>query len=151
MERGGSLGSPHFELGRLAGLDYSRSVTVTGLDHVQVAAPAGCEPEARAFYGGLLGLEELVKPPLLAPRGGCWFRLGAHELHVGVDARFTPATKAHPALAVDSAGALDELAGRLEAHGSRVEWADPAEIPGREHRFHVRDPWGNRLELVASQ
>lgn len=126
-------------------------MTVIGLDHVQVAAPSGCEPEARAFYGGVLGLEELAKPVLLAPRGGCWFRLGPQELHIGVDSSFVPATKAHPALAVDSAGALAELAGRLEAHGSRVEWADPAEIPGRARRFHVFDPWGNRLEVVASR
>ena len=131
------------------GVDYSRNVTVTGLDHVQVAAPDGCEDAARAFYGGLLGLEEIDKPALLARRGGCWFRLGAQELHIGVDASFTPATKAHPALVADSAGTLDELAARLEAGGSRVEWADPAEIPGRERRFHVFDPWGNRVEVLA--
>jgi catechol 2,3-dioxygenase-like lactoylglutathione lyase family enzyme len=124
-------------------------VTVTGFDHVQVAAPTGCESEARAFYGGVLGLEELDKPPPLARRGGCWFSVGEHELHVGVDANFIPARKAHPALTVDSVGALDELAGRLEAHGRPVEWADPAEIPGRERRFHVLDPWGNRLEVIA--
>jgi catechol 2,3-dioxygenase-like lactoylglutathione lyase family enzyme len=125
-------------------------MSVTGIDHVQVAAPRGCEEEARAFYGGVLGLEEVEKPPLLAPRGGCWFRLGVHELHVGVDPSFTPARKAHPALVVDSTGALDELADRLEAHGRPVEWADPREIPGRERRFHVFDPWGNRLEVVAA-
>src|SRR6267154_619257 len=42
-------------------------MTVTGIDHVQVAAPPGCEAEARAFYGELLGLEELAKPE--APSG----------------------------------------------------------------------------------
>jgi hypothetical protein len=29
------------------------------LDHVQIAAPPGCEPAARHFFGGLLGLSEL--------------------------------------------------------------------------------------------
>src|SRR5699024_2182119 len=73
---------------------------IAGLDHVQVAAPPGCEAEARAFYGRLLGLAELEKPPALAARGGAWFACGAQQLHVGVAADFTPATKAHPALAV---------------------------------------------------
>jgi len=121
---------------------------VVGLDHVQVAAPAGCEDEARRFYGGVLGLDEIGKPPLLAARGGCWFRLGAHELHIGVASDFAPATKAHPGIVVQSAGALREIARRLEAGGVGVEWADPTEIAGRE-RFHTFDPWGNRLELIA--
>ena len=118
------------------------------LDHVQVAAPPGCEGEARRFYCELLGLAEIEKPPLLAVRGGCWFRLGAHELHIGIASDFVPATKAHPGITVSSADALRELARRLEAAGVAVEWADPAEIVGRE-RFHVHDPWGNRLELLA--
>ena len=121
---------------------------VLGLDHVQLAAPAACEDEARRFYGELLGLREIAKPSVLAARGGCWFRLGAHELHVGVASSFVPATKAHPGIAVRSAGALQELAIRLEAAGADVEWADPTEIAGRE-RFHVHDPWGNRLEFLA--
>jgi catechol 2,3-dioxygenase-like lactoylglutathione lyase family enzyme len=121
---------------------------VVGLDHVQVAAPAGCEPEARRFYGELLGLEEVPKPSPLAARGGVWFRAGAHELHVGVTDPFTPATKAHPALLVGSVVALDALAARLAAGGADVARADPEKIPGTA-RFHVHDPWGNRIELVA--
>ncbi len=116
-------------------------VSVLGIDHVQVAAPEGCEPEARAFYGGLLGLEELVKPESLQGRGGCWFRAGAQELHVGVDRPFAPARKAHPGLVVSD---LDELAGRLAAAGVTVE-ADDA-LPGAK-RFHASDPFGNRLEF----
>jgi catechol 2,3-dioxygenase-like lactoylglutathione lyase family enzyme len=125
-------------------------VSIVGLDHVLVAAPVGCEEEARAFYGGLLGLEEIPKPPLLGTRGGCWFRLGQHELHVGVADGFVPATKAHPGMAVSSADALRKLAERLHAADIAVEWAEAAELGGRT-RFHVRDPWGNRLELVAAR
>jgi catechol 2,3-dioxygenase-like lactoylglutathione lyase family enzyme len=119
-----------------------------GLDHVQVAAPPGCEAKARRFYCELLGLVELEKPPMLAARGGCWFRVGAHELHVGVTSDFVPATKAHPGISVASSAALRDLAQRLESGGVAVEWADPAEIAGRD-RFFVHDPWGNRLELLA--
>jgi catechol 2,3-dioxygenase-like lactoylglutathione lyase family enzyme len=119
-------------------------MTVLGLDHVQVAAPPGCEAEARAFYGTLLGLEELPKPEPLAGRGGCWFRAGAQELHVGVEEPFVAARKAHPGLVVDDAAAL---AARLEAEGVRVDWDDA--LPG-VRRFHVADPFGNRLELRQS-
>jgi catechol 2,3-dioxygenase-like lactoylglutathione lyase family enzyme len=121
---------------------------VVGLDHVQVAAPAGCEDEARRFYGDLLGLEEVPKPPLLAGRGGVWFRAGAHELHVGVMDDFRPAPKAHPAFRVRSVEALEELAARLSASNVDVTWAEPEGIPGTT-RCHVVDPWGNRVELVA--
>jgi catechol 2,3-dioxygenase-like lactoylglutathione lyase family enzyme len=121
---------------------------VTGLHHVQVAAPVGCEDAARRFYGELLGLREIEKPPLLAVRGGCWFSLGQGELHVGVEEPFRPATKAHPALAVESNAALDTLAAALTLAGIEVRWADEAEIPG-QRRFFVSDPWGNRLELVV--
>ena len=124
-------------------------MSIAGLHHVQVAAPPGCEEEARAFYGEALGLPEVAKPPLLAVRGGCWFSLGAAELHVGVEEPFRPAAKAHPALAVASVGELEALAASLEAAGIDVRWADDAEIPG-QRRFHVSDPWGNRLELIAT-
>ncbi len=114
---------------------------VTGIDHVQLAAPPGCEAEARAFYAGLLGLQEVAKPPALAARGGCWFRAGAQELHVGVEEPFAPARKAHPGLVADD---LDRLAERLTGAGIAVAWDDT--IPS-VRRFHVADPFGNRLEL----
>jgi catechol 2,3-dioxygenase-like lactoylglutathione lyase family enzyme len=123
-------------------------MTIVGLDHVQVAAPPGCERDARRFYGGLLGLEEVVKPDPLAPRGGAWFALGSagQQLHVGVEEGFAPARKAHPALAV-ALGGLEVLAERMVEAGCDVRW--DSSIPGVA-RFYVDDPWGNRLELVGS-
>lgn len=118
------------------------------LDHVQVAIPEGGEDAARAFYGVALGLDELEKPSLLAARGGVWFRVGASELHLGVEQPFAPARKAHPAFRLDDAESLAALAHRLANTGVTVTWADPAEIPGRQ-RFHVADPFGNRLEFLA--
>ena len=121
---------------------------VVELDHVQVAAPPGSEEQARRFYRDLLGLDELRKPPALAARGGTWFRVGPHALHVGVTHDFAPAAKAHPALRVASVDALEAVAARLASHGVQIAWADAREIPGTR-RFHVHDPWGNRLEFVA--
>jgi catechol 2,3-dioxygenase-like lactoylglutathione lyase family enzyme len=115
---------------------------IEGLDHVQIAAPAGCEEEARRFFGEVLGLPEVPKPEPLAHRGGAWFQVGAQELHVGVEADFEPARKAHPALRV---GNVDELATRLEAGGIDVRWDD--ELP-TVRRFYAEDPWGNRLEFL---
>jgi catechol 2,3-dioxygenase-like lactoylglutathione lyase family enzyme len=120
---------------------------VLELDHVQLAAPSGCEPEARRFFGGLLGLEELDKPEPLRSRGGAWFALGdGGQLHVGVEEPFAPARKAHPAFRV-SPEELDELAARLDSAGERVEWDDS--LPG-VRRFYTADPWGNRLELLTA-
>ena len=119
---------------------------IVDLDHVQIAAPPGCELEARRFFGDLLGLTELEKPEPLRSRGGVWFALdGGGQLHVGVEEPFTPARKAHPAFRL-TAEELDGLASRLETAGERVEWDDS--LPG-VRRFYTADPWGNRLELLA--
>jgi catechol 2,3-dioxygenase-like lactoylglutathione lyase family enzyme len=119
---------------------------ITGLDHVLVAAPPGCEPQAREFYGHLLGLVEVSKPIALARRGGVWFQVGHSELHVGIDSEFAPARKAHPALAVDGGETLERLAEQLGAAGFELRW--DGSVPG-SRRFFVDDPFGNRLELVA--
>jgi catechol 2,3-dioxygenase-like lactoylglutathione lyase family enzyme len=120
-------------------------MSILGLDHVQLAAPRGCEAEARRFFGELLGLPELDKPATLAGRGGAWFSVGSQQLHIGVEEPFAPATKAHPALIV-APGQLESIADRLSAAGAPVTWDDS--LPG-VRRFFTADPWGNRIELVA--
>lgn len=112
-----------------------------GIDHVQLAIPVGGEQRAREFYAGVLGLEEVPKPPPLAARGGAWFRAGPAEVHVGGDREFVPARTAHPALLVD------ELAGFVADAGLDVRWNE--EIPG-VLRCRVDDPFGNRIELIGS-
>jgi catechol 2,3-dioxygenase-like lactoylglutathione lyase family enzyme len=121
---------------------------VTGIDHVQVAAPVGCEQQARAFYGGLLGLPELEKPAALEGRGGCWFACGAQQLHVGVSEAFAPATKAHPALRLRDTGALGALIAKLDA--AAYPTRSDVDLPGLARAF-VDDPFGNRIELVAPE
>ena len=113
-----------------------------GLHHVQLAMPPGEEDAAVRFYGAILGLTQVAKPPELAPRGGVWFRDDDLEVHLGVEEPFTPAQKAHPAFLVRN---LETLRARIEAAGYRV--TDDVPLLGF-HRCHVRDPFGNRLELV---
>jgi catechol 2,3-dioxygenase-like lactoylglutathione lyase family enzyme len=118
---------------------------LTGLDHIQLAAPPDCEAAARAFYGELLGLPEIPKPAPLAARGGVWFALGRQGLHIGVEEPFAPAQKAHPALLVQDVTAL---AARLAAAGVQVMWDQL--LPGYQ-RFYAFDPWGNRLEFLTPE
>ncbi|WP_374526759.1 VOC family protein [Novosphingobium sp.] len=117
---------------------------LVALDHVQLAMPAGGEDAARAFYTGLLGLPEVAKPPVLAARGGCWFESAAVKLHLGIEADFRPARKAHPALLVDDLAALGVLLG---AAGHPVTPDDA--LPGTA-RGYVDDPFGNRIELIQA-
>jgi len=114
---------------------------ILGIDHVQLAMPAGGENEARAFYGRLLELTEKPKPPDLAKRGGVWFENDLVKIHLGLDPEFRKAIKAHPALLVSDLGALIE---RLNAAGFKVNEGE------REiyHRVYVSDPFGNRIELI---
>ena len=119
--------------------------TFTGLHHAQLAIPPGGEDLARRYYGEVLGMTELQKPPVLAARGGCWFRGGGLELHLGVEKDFRPAVKAHPGILVQN---LDALAKRLESSGCDVEW-DP-NFPGHR-RFYSHDLHGNRVEVLEPE
>jgi len=121
-----------------------RYPVVVGIDHVQLAMPAGPEAEARAeaFYAGLLGLPRVPKPAPLARRGGCWFERGPAKVHLGVEEGFRPARKAHPALVVSEIAALCD---RLDASGHPTRRTE--DVPGSP-QWYVDDPFGNRIELL---
>lgn len=112
------------------------------LHHVQLTMPAGAEDRARAFWSGVLGLDEVAKPPVLAARGGCWFRGGDLEVHCGVEDDFAPARKAHPGIVV---GDLDRVVDRFAAAG--VDVTPDGDFPGYR-RVYAHDPFGNRLEFL---
>jgi catechol 2,3-dioxygenase-like lactoylglutathione lyase family enzyme len=117
-------------------------VPVKSFDHVLLAMPPGREAEARAFYEGALGIPEVKKPAVLAKRGGCWFERGALKLHLGVEADFRPARKAHPALLVED---LASLSAALAKAGYAMHGDEPLE---GYSRIFVDDPFGNRIELL---
>ncbi|MFD9499968.1 glyoxalase [Streptomyces sp. NPDC060035] len=116
--------------------------TFDGLHHVQLAIPPGAEELCREFWGEILGMTELEKPSVLAARGGCWFRGGGVEVHLGVEDDFRPNKKAHPGILVSS---LDALAKQLDDNGVSVTWDD--NFPGH-NRFYALDKLGNRLEFL---
>lgn len=115
---------------------------ITGLHHVQLAMPAGGEPDAENFYDEILGIPRVEKPTHLEARGGCWFEDGSVRIHLGVETDFRPATKAHPAMVVESLAAL-----RRVLEGAGVDVVDDQPLPGFD-RFYVSDPFGNRLEFL---
>lgn len=113
-----------------------------GIDHIQLAAPIGCEEKARGFWGGIIGLEEIQKPESLQGRGGCWFKFGSQQIHIGVEEDFLPAKKAHPAFVI---GNLEIF--RLHLEENDIKTKEDAPIDGRA-RFFVSDPFGNRVEFL---
>ena len=116
---------------------------ILSIDHVQIAMPPGKEDQARAFYAGILGFTEIPKPAELAKRGGAWFESQAVQLHIGVEADFRPARKAHPAFIVDD---LDALIVRVQNAGYETDTSQPP-LDGYK-RAHIFDPFGNRIELM---
>lgn len=120
-------------------------MSVLRIEHVQLAMPAGGEDAARKFYAGILGIGETPKPPHLAKRGGCWFERGNLKIHLGVEADFRAARKAHVALLVSGLPALQET---LRISGYAVKEDEPLE---GYQRIYVDDPFGNRIELMESR
>ena len=117
-------------------------MAVLALDHVQLAMPDGGDVSARAFYEGILGLPQVPRPASLVDRPGAWFSNGAVHIHIGVEADFRAAKKAHPALVVDD---LADLVSRLEQAGAPIR--HDVEANGFQ-RLHTEDPFGNRIELM---
>ena len=115
---------------------------VKHFDHVLLAMPPGREADARAFYEGALGIPEVKKPANLVKRGGCWFEHGALKIHLGVEADFRPARKAHPALIVED---IASLSAALAKAGYALRGDEPLE---GYTRIFVDDPFGNRIELM---
>jgi SAM-dependent methyltransferase len=122
------------------------SFIYAGIDHVQLAAPEGCEMEARRFYAELLGWAEILKPDNLKKRGGVWFQCGVHQVHIGVQKDFVPATKAHPAFQVHQ---IDMMRDYLIKNNIKLTEDDTRADEGVK-RFYLNDPFGNRLEFLES-
>jgi catechol 2,3-dioxygenase-like lactoylglutathione lyase family enzyme len=112
------------------------------IDHIQLAAPKGCEGLAREFFSGVLGLTEVEKPQELKKRGGAWFEFGSYQLHIGVEEPFLPAKKAHPAFVIEN---IEELKTHLKEQ--KVPFREDDNVPGA-NRIHLNDPFGNRLEIL---
>jgi catechol 2,3-dioxygenase-like lactoylglutathione lyase family enzyme len=122
-----------------------RPPRIATIHHAQIMIPPGGEAEARRFYGELLGMRELEKPEPLRHRGGVWFQAGDRQLHVGVEAPGVERalTRAHVAYETTK---LDAVRTRLERAGVALVDGEPV---GGLRRFELRDPFGNRVEILG--
>lgn len=125
--------------------ERTKIMKVVGIDHVQLAMPAGAEGKARTFYGDILGLREIPKPAETASRGGVWFWCGSMQLHLGIESNFRPAKKAHPALTIEG---YAELLKTLTETGYEV--IEDTSLPAITRCFTC-DPFGNRIELISTE
>ncbi len=117
---------------------------IVGIQHVALTVPAERLEDARAFYSGLLGLEEAQRPEAELGRPGIWYRLGGMELHIQCrDGAPLETSDRHPGLVVDD---LEAIRAHLKANG--LEVIEAPSLMGRE-RFFCRDPFGNRLEFMS--
>jgi catechol 2,3-dioxygenase-like lactoylglutathione lyase family enzyme len=113
------------------------------LQHVSIAIARDGAQRARAFYSGVLGLEERDVLPKLDPSRFIWFKAGGDcELHLMLMDE-PPPESAHFCLAHE--GDFAALRTRIEEAG--VATRDGTELVGRE-RFTCRDPFGNLIELT---
>ena len=119
-------------------------INITRLNHVQVCIPRGAEDEAREFYGGVLGLEEIEKPEVLKANGGLWYRIADIQLHIGVEETAAEPSKRHPAFEVENVGRVRAY---LQEHDVRTK--DEPAIRG-VNRFSFFDPFGNRIEFLEA-
>ena len=121
-------------------------MTIIGVHHAQITIPKGLEQQAKDFYCGVLGLNEMKKPISLKGRGGFWLSLGNIDVHVGTEDGFDRfSTKAHLAYQVDN---MNKWKNKLNNLG--IEIADSIPIEGYE-RFEFRDPFGNRIEIIEKK
>ena len=114
-----------------------------GVQHVSLPRPPGSEQETRAFYGGVLGLEETQPPQSIRGLDLIWFRLGDQELHLFREDPVDDPSRRHLCLEVAD---VDAVSTRLVEAGYPVEETIP--IPNRP-RFFCRDPFGNLLEFTT--
>jgi catechol 2,3-dioxygenase-like lactoylglutathione lyase family enzyme len=118
---------------------------VVALHHVNVTVPAQLEAAAKDFYGAVLGLRQVPKPPT-SRQSGAWYQIGLNQLHLSVDAKEDGApSSGHVCFAVSH---LAEAERKFRNAGVEII-ADPQPNPNSP-RFYVRDPGGNLLEIVQA-
>ena len=113
------------------------------IQHVSVPRPPGSHAQTRAFYGELLGLEEVAVPDSLQDMDLIWYRLGDTELHLFTEEPLEDRSGRHFCIEVDDLGAIRE---RLASAGH--EPRDTTPIRNRP-RFFCKDPFGNTIEFTT--
>ncbi|HEX7295068.1 MAG TPA: VOC family protein [Pyrinomonadaceae bacterium] len=117
------------------------------IHHVNVTVPRALESEAKHFYGVVMGLREVPKPPELRARGGAWYQLGPMQLHLSIEDGLGEncISKRHVCYTVANLAQAEQ---KFRDAGVEIV-PDDHPVPGW-NRFYVRDPGENRLEIAQS-
>jgi catechol-2,3-dioxygenase len=113
------------------------------IDHIQVTYTPDLADAMLFFYGQALGLPEIPKPSSLQAVGA-WYQLGNTQVHIATEAEIHNATtRRHVAFKVED----------LEAFRQHLQKLNVEIIPDRQplancDRFYLRDPAGNRIEIL---
>ena len=110
-------------------------------DHIHICVPVERLEEARQFYTGILGLQQIERPDHIFSNAGYWFNIGDIQLHIGVEPALSRSIR-HTAFEV-----ADIAAARKLLEKNHIEITEEPIIPGRT-RFAFIDPFGNRMELL---
>jgi len=123
-------------------------IEVETLHHVSVAVTE--LGRARQFYGDILGLPEIPRPPF--DFAGAWYRVGDRQLHLIVHPD-TPTVRG--TTEIDSRDGHYGL--RVRSYRQTVEYLDVRGVPHRDKprnktpwpQIYLTDPDGNVIELNA--
>lgn len=114
------------------------------VDHIHLTVGEDKLKECRDFYVDVLGLEEIERLSNSHKPRGVWMQIEGIEVHIGVEEGVDRLnTRSHTAFEVGDLEAMHRLV--LDYPNIDV---GPIESNDRFSRFNVRDPAGNRIELL---
>lgn len=113
-----------------------------GLDHMQITAPKGSADQVRHFFVEVLQCQEVEKPNSMSHFDALWFDIGYQIIHVGLDEKFFPEKRGHPAFEVKD---LQALMNQFDAYG--LDYQEDKNMPGAR-RFYTYEFFGHRMEFL---
>lgn len=112
---------------------------VTHIDHCSVLITDVAA--SRHFYGAILGLREIPAPKTF-DFVALWYDLGGTYLHLLLKDQPDTVSPRHFCLHVS-----DAVAARMHVKEHGIKLDETMKIPGAD-RFFIRDPDGNRIEVL---
>lgn len=121
-----------------------RNMSLKGVHHILITYPPEAGNATLNFYSQVLGLEKIPRPEASRNVAGAWYALGQIQIHLGEEQNpNNQASRRHICFQVDDLSAFEE---HLKAYGVEI-LPDHSPVP-QYRRFFLRDPAGNRLEII---
>ena len=127
---------------------HDEHATITGCHHMAVCVHD--IDEARRFYGEILSLVELERPPEIAGKfRSAWYLIGSSELHVVENPDFQPLdSPLAPHIAVGTSD-FDAFTAQVVDRGGKFSFG-PGTGPDGIRRAVIEDATGNAVEITAA-